>query len=378
MIDLTRHIEVLLLKHDCVVVPSFGGFVVQYVPAHYVPEEQSLVPPHRTVSFNAQLTWDDGLIVQSCMQTADCSYPEAVKLVRRSVDELKQTLTSQKNYDFSGIGKLNISESGLLEFIPNEAGVASPTLYGLEVLSCPVCHSHREGSEFSISTSPVNVDECNKDKAVGTVTEVAVATPAAGNVEGKSIHKSRNYTLNVNRELVNYIAAAVVAVIFYFLWVTPIGFNSSAITSETTSHSTTTNCAQMFPSPVTSNVSTGASKEQDVQENAPRVAQTERVNEPTTSSTTDKDSKDVEEKPQETKSTYFAIILVSSVTRHNAEKYVETLHQAGFDEAKVLAKPRMVRVAYGQYATESEAYHKLRKLRADKRFRDAWVMKISD
>lgn len=40
MIELSRHIESLMLKHDCVIVPGLGGFVTQYVPARRVDDEQ--------------------------------------------------------------------------------------------------------------------------------------------------------------------------------------------------------------------------------------------------------------------------------------------------------------------------------------------------
>lgn len=40
MIELSRHIESLMLKHDCVIVPGLGGFITQYVPARRVEGEQ--------------------------------------------------------------------------------------------------------------------------------------------------------------------------------------------------------------------------------------------------------------------------------------------------------------------------------------------------
>ncbi|MBO5704071.1 MAG: SPOR domain-containing protein, partial [Bacteroidaceae bacterium] len=52
MIALARHIESLLLKHDCVIVPDFGGFVTQQVAARYVEDEGLFLPPYRSVGFN--------------------------------------------------------------------------------------------------------------------------------------------------------------------------------------------------------------------------------------------------------------------------------------------------------------------------------------
>ena len=55
MIELSQHIETLLLENDCVIVPRLGGFVAHYQPATYVEEEQLFLPPVRIVGFNPQL-----------------------------------------------------------------------------------------------------------------------------------------------------------------------------------------------------------------------------------------------------------------------------------------------------------------------------------
>ena len=39
MIELTKHIEILLLENDCVIVPELGGFITHYQPAHYEESE---------------------------------------------------------------------------------------------------------------------------------------------------------------------------------------------------------------------------------------------------------------------------------------------------------------------------------------------------
>ena len=70
MIALARHIESLLLKHDCVIVPDFGGFVTQQVSARYVEDEGLFLPPYRSVGFNGCLKLNDGLLAQSYRNAA--------------------------------------------------------------------------------------------------------------------------------------------------------------------------------------------------------------------------------------------------------------------------------------------------------------------
>ena len=68
MISLARHIELLLLEHDCVIVPGLGGFIANHADARYTGDEEHLfLPPYRTIGFNQQLQVNDGLLVQSYM-----------------------------------------------------------------------------------------------------------------------------------------------------------------------------------------------------------------------------------------------------------------------------------------------------------------------
>ena len=77
MITLSRHIELLLLEHDCVIVPGLGGFIANHMEAHYDQEgDRTFLPPYRTVVYNQQLQINDGLLVQSYMAAYDaCSIP---------------------------------------------------------------------------------------------------------------------------------------------------------------------------------------------------------------------------------------------------------------------------------------------------------------
>lgn len=57
MIELARHIEILLLENDCVIIPDFGGFIAHYQPARYIKEENLYLPPVRTIGFNPPIDY---------------------------------------------------------------------------------------------------------------------------------------------------------------------------------------------------------------------------------------------------------------------------------------------------------------------------------
>ena len=106
MIELERHIEVLLLNNDCVIIPNFGGFMVHHVEARYDEKDHIFLPPYRTLGFNPQLKMNDSLLAQSYIEAYDISYPEAIKRIESEVDELNQILDNEGEYELNDIGNL--------------------------------------------------------------------------------------------------------------------------------------------------------------------------------------------------------------------------------------------------------------------------------
>ena len=77
MIELAKHIEVLLLENDCVIVPGLGGFIAHYCSSKYNKETHEFCPPVRSIGFNPKLVMNDGLLVQSYMQAYNTDFPDA-------------------------------------------------------------------------------------------------------------------------------------------------------------------------------------------------------------------------------------------------------------------------------------------------------------
>jgi len=133
---LSQHIEKLLLKHDCVIIPEFGGFIVNYESAHFVPTKNLFVPASRKIGFNVHLTYNDGLLAQSFMQKEKCSYESAMKLIRQEVEEAKKTFKTGKQVNVGAIGSLLLNENNQLVFERNNEVVLAPQYYGLKEIQC--------------------------------------------------------------------------------------------------------------------------------------------------------------------------------------------------------------------------------------------------
>ena len=152
MIELERHIEILLLNNDCVVVPGLGGFVAHYIDARYDEEDALFLPPLRTLGFNAQLTMNDSLLAQAYVEAYDISYPEALKRIEDEVEELHQHISNDGFYELHDIGTLTTNDEGHLEFHPCEAGLLTPSLYGLTSFEMPMLAGNTESQSAARHT----------------------------------------------------------------------------------------------------------------------------------------------------------------------------------------------------------------------------------
>lgn len=132
MIELSRHIETLLLENDCVIVPDFGGFVAHYNPATYIEEENIFLPPTRTIGFNSQLKMNDGLLVQSYMAVYGTNFPDATRMVNKEVQNLVACLHENGKVELPNIGEISYTVHGTYNFTPYDNRMTTPGLYGLD------------------------------------------------------------------------------------------------------------------------------------------------------------------------------------------------------------------------------------------------------
>ncbi|WP_455496961.1 HU domain-containing protein [Coprobacter sp.] len=160
MLDLIRHIEYLLTEHDCVVVPGLGGFVLQYVPAYFSDDRKSMQPPGKQIVFNPSLSYNDGLLAHSLMQSRNMDYANAVAFIEHNINEMKKNLSKfGDSFVFGNLGTFVLSEELSLIFEPDTAYLAAASFFGLKKINiCPLNQLHKEEA--------VEVEDINEKKDV--------------------------------------------------------------------------------------------------------------------------------------------------------------------------------------------------------------------
>ena len=321
MIQLEKHIEILLLENDCVIVPDFGGFMAHHLSARYEESEGIFLPPLRTLGFNPQLRLNDSLLAQSYVETYDISYPEALRRIAAEVEELKQLLAEKGQYEFNDLGTISLTADGRYEFTPCEAGILTPSLYGL---------------------SSFEMNKLGQSKAVDGES-VAETIPMNRRKDGIFIKYST----------IRNVAAACIAALVIALF--PTQSNDSKF-SVANSQFNTELLKRIMP--------------KDITTGTPEQIAT-AVEEKST-------EKQVEKEAMKIGPSY-TIVLACQVGKKNAADFVERLHQKGFEEARVVENGKDVRVVYGNFSTETEAYNALRPLRQKTSdFAEGWVMKTAE
>lgn len=96
----------LLLRHNCVIVPAFGGFVAQRVGAQLDSANGTMTPPRKAILFNRQLINNDGLLIASYAQQNGVSYNDAQQAVNDSILRWDEQLKKGQRISIDRVGFL--------------------------------------------------------------------------------------------------------------------------------------------------------------------------------------------------------------------------------------------------------------------------------
>lgn len=137
MISMIEHIEYLMLSNDCVVVPGFGAFIAQYTSSHNCEQNSTFTSPKRSISFNASINHNDGLLANSIAKKASIPYAEALKQIEKSTTICHQALSDGSEVPFGRLGFFINNGEGHIEFIPFHHELANDDFFGLQSFSFP-------------------------------------------------------------------------------------------------------------------------------------------------------------------------------------------------------------------------------------------------
>jgi hypothetical protein len=104
--ELSGYIGQLLQKHNCVIVPQFGGFIANYKSAVIDSVNNRISSPSKSVLFNPNLVTNDGLLGNYVSQKQALDYAGALDYIGANVNAW--------NSELAAGGRVEIGEIGFL------------------------------------------------------------------------------------------------------------------------------------------------------------------------------------------------------------------------------------------------------------------------
>ena len=393
MKELARHIEVLLLENDCVIVPGLGGFIAHNKAAEFKDSANVFCPPVRTIGFNPQLIINDGLLSQSYMQAYDTDFPDASRKIESVVSQIKDSLYKNGQAELENIGTLYYTMAGVYGFEPYQNAFFSPSLYGL--------------GSFSISP----LSELKPVKETIVEPRIMIETVPSSDEDRKAKAKQRH----IIKRMAEHAVGIAAAVILFFVLSVPVENtyldNSSyaslgaetmldAIRSKSmaTASLETKDIKQNNKQNIRNNVNTlrpVAVKSVKVEKAEPKISKEVKASpaavkkETIKTETVKTEAVKTETVKAETKSTKevqksntvqnkgLFVIVASLQTMQDAEKELAKFKKQGYNEATILASDNRYRIALYRFTDKSKAYEKINELRKDEQFKTAWLLNKS-
>ena len=383
MNELSRHIEILLLSNDCVIVPGFGGFVAHHKVAEYDMEEKTFYPPQRVLGFNSQLVLNDSLLVQSYAEAYDLSYPEALRKIENEVEEIKQQIEIEGEYKFRGIGTVSKTAEGYYDFEPCVAGLVSPGLYGFTSYIMDAVNGVADADGASDTEDSAEKKLLSAADVVTGETEVDVKDDAEDteDVEDDEVEdEEEERGIYVSYKKMWYAAAASL-----ILLLLPLAYNSLTVGRGSQSSNVIRGSVGDTGKEVVSKIGEGIDTFMKATNSESVPADTVNITEKTVKqeaageavADTKVQAEKTGEVSKETVKGQYSIILASRVSKKGAEDFVKRLNRAGYKEASVYEDGSMRRVVYGSYGSEREAERALNVLKKkDETFAGTWVQKL--
>jgi hypothetical protein len=114
--QITHLISELLFRHDCVIVPNFGGFVARNYSSSFSKGSNVLYPQSKHILFNKNLIHNDGLLISALMQKNNMSFLDATKQIEDYKDYIQSLLSAKKRFELTNIGLLYFDTENTLRF----------------------------------------------------------------------------------------------------------------------------------------------------------------------------------------------------------------------------------------------------------------------
>ncbi len=164
--NLAKEISFLLYKHNCVILPGFGAFLINEKPAERSAVAQYATPKQEVINFNRQITNNDGLVANHLSVRLQCSYEDGLKAVENYISELWVDLENKRNVEIAEVGTFYYTQESKLVFVPHFLVNFSRESYGLPKLRLKELSAKPTSITPLIAQKPVGIEPTQTNKVL--------------------------------------------------------------------------------------------------------------------------------------------------------------------------------------------------------------------
>ena len=149
-------ISSLLLRHSCVIIPNFGGFVAKTISAKLDLDRGLFLAPSKQLLFNKNLLNNDGLLISEYASLNTIEYSKSQIEIEEFVLDLKTKLNSKQAVHIDRVGTLSYDLEGNLVFEQDRYFNLLLSSYGLNQVQF-IANKEAEIIEPSIKEKKIKV-----------------------------------------------------------------------------------------------------------------------------------------------------------------------------------------------------------------------------
>ena len=126
------HIKELLFKHDCVIIPNFGGLVSNPVSSKINTVSGTIFPPSKLIVFNKNLSINDGLLINHISKKEKISVDDSKNIVFDFSKKITDSLMSERSMRLNNIGLFTLGNEDNIIFHQDIANNFDLNSFGFE------------------------------------------------------------------------------------------------------------------------------------------------------------------------------------------------------------------------------------------------------
>jgi len=209
----------LLLRHNCVVIPTFGGFVAGQTSATFDASKGTINPPRKSLLFNKQLINNDGLLIAAYAHATKKSYEESNDYIQKQIQHWHHKLDAGERISIERVGFIFLDSERNLAFEQDRFHNLLLASYGLgkvHFVSQEDLQLIAQQELFTLSGEPI-VEPVH----IAPIIDLQTSNKEEVEQEQENELDEKNpiRTLNSKKLWKYAVAAALIPVCFYTYWI---------------------------------------------------------------------------------------------------------------------------------------------------------------